>query len=65
MEEVLTVSWVFDVISPFAYLGFPDLQRLPAHVRLRFVPVLLAALLTHFGQLGPAEIPAKRRFTTR
>jgi 2-hydroxychromene-2-carboxylate isomerase len=27
--------------------------------------VLLAALLSHFGQLGPAEIPAKRRFTYR
>jgi 2-hydroxychromene-2-carboxylate isomerase len=59
------VSWVFDVISPFAYLAFPHLSRLPPHVRLECVPVLLAGILKHFGQLGPAEIPSKRRFTYR
>ena len=61
----ITVSWVFDVISPFAYLGLRDLERLPSHVELRFVPVLLAGLLSQFGQKGPAEIPSKRRFTYR
>jgi 2-hydroxychromene-2-carboxylate isomerase len=61
----VTVSWVFDVISPFAYLGLRDLERLPPHVELRFVPVLLAPLLNHFGQMGPAEIPSKRTFTYR
>jgi 2-hydroxychromene-2-carboxylate isomerase len=59
------VSWVFDVVSPFAYLAFPRLEELPAHVELEVVPVLLAALLDHFGQRGPAEIPSKRRFTYR
>jgi 2-hydroxychromene-2-carboxylate isomerase len=59
------VSWVFDVISPFAYLGLRDLERLPPGVEVEFVPVLLAALLSHFGQIGPAEIPPKRRFTYR
>ena len=59
------VSWVFDVISPFAYLGFRELERLPAGVDLEFVPVLLGAILDQLGQLGPAEIPAKRRFTYR
>ena len=65
MADRITVSWVFDVISPFAYLGFRDLERLPAHVDLRFVPVLLAGVLSQFGQKGPAEIPSKRRFTYR
>ncbi|HYL01628.1 MAG TPA: 2-hydroxychromene-2-carboxylate isomerase [Steroidobacteraceae bacterium] len=65
MAERLTVSWVFDVISPFAWLGLHDLARLPPEVELRFVPVLLAAMLSHFGQKGPAEIPSKRRFTYR
>lgn len=65
MAQRVTVSWVFDVLSPFAYLGLRDLERLPAHVELRFVPVLLAPILTHAGQLGPAEIPAKRTFTYR
>ncbi len=65
MQEEVKVSWVFDVISPFAYLAFPQLSRLPAHVSVGFVPVLFAGLLQHFGQLGPAEIPSKRRFTYR
>jgi 2-hydroxychromene-2-carboxylate isomerase len=65
MKRETTVSWVFDVVSPFAYLALPQLKRLPAGVRLEYVPVLLAGLLNHFGQLGPAEIPSKRRFTYR
>ena len=63
--EPVRVSWVFDVISPFAYLAFPRLEELPASVELEVVPVLFAALLDHFGQRGPAEIPSKRRFTYR
>jgi 2-hydroxychromene-2-carboxylate isomerase len=59
------VSWVFDVLSPFAYLALPRLRELPPGVELKVVPVLLAALLDHFGQRGPAEIPSKRRFTYR
>ena len=61
----LAVSWVFDVISPFAYLALPRLRELPGTVELQVVPVLLAALLDHFGQRGPAEIPSKRRFSYR
>jgi 2-hydroxychromene-2-carboxylate isomerase len=65
VPESVRASWVFDVISPFAYLAFARLQELPAGVELEVVPVLLAALLDHFGQRGPAEIPSKRRFTYR
>jgi 2-hydroxychromene-2-carboxylate isomerase len=61
----MKVSWVFDVISPFSYLAFPRLALLPPHAQLECVPVLLAGLLKHFGQVGPAEIPSKRRFTYR
>ena len=61
----MKVSWVFDVISPFSYLAFPRLGELAEHAEVEYVPVLLAALLSHFGQLGPAEIPSKRRFTYR
>ena len=56
---------MFDVISPFSYLAFPRLAELPRDVTVRFMPVLLAGILGHFGQLGPAEIPPKRRFTIR
>jgi 2-hydroxychromene-2-carboxylate isomerase len=65
MNDIGTVSWVFDVISPFAYLAFPRLAQLPQGVRVEFVPVLLAGLLERFGQVGPAEIASKRRFTYR
>src|ERR1700704_2591824 len=65
MQEAVKVSWVFDVISPFAYLAFPQLSRLPAHVSVGFVPVLFPGLLQNFGHLGPAEIPSKRPFTYR
>lgn len=64
-DSRVPVSWVFDVISPFAYLALPRLRELPPNVELKVVPVLLAALLDHFGQRGPAEIPSKRRFTYR
>jgi len=59
------VSWVFDVVSPFSYLALPRLAQLPGDVQLELVPVLLAAILDHFGQRGPAEIDSKRRFTYR
>lgn len=59
----MRIRWVFDVISPFAYLALPRLAQLPQEPE--FVPVLLAGLLDHFGQRGPAEIPSKRRFTYR
>jgi 2-hydroxychromene-2-carboxylate isomerase len=65
MNDTVRVCWVFDVISPFAYLAFPRLSELPRGIRVEFVPVLLAGLLERFGQVGPAEIASKRRFTYR
>jgi 2-hydroxychromene-2-carboxylate isomerase len=59
------LSWVFDVISPFAYLGFKQLAALPKGVEIEFVPILFAGLLNHHGQIGNAEIVPKRRFTYR
>jgi 2-hydroxychromene-2-carboxylate isomerase len=65
VQQAVKVSFVFDVISPFAYLAFARLGELPPNVQLELVPVLFAGLLQHFGQLGPAEIASKRRFTYR
>ncbi len=59
-----TADWYFDFVSGFAYLQFATLDRL-AGLDIRFRPVLFAGLLNHHGQLGPAEIPAKRTFTYR
>ena len=37
MAERSTISWVFDIISPFAYLAFHDLARLLARPSFRRV----------------------------
>jgi len=58
-----SVDWYYDFVSPFSYIC---LHRLPEiGVPLNFKPVLFAGLLNHWGQKGPAEIPAKRRWTYR
>jgi 2-hydroxychromene-2-carboxylate isomerase len=59
------ISWVFDLISPYSYLGLKQLPLLPAGTQLELVPVLFAGLLNHHGQVGNAEIASKRRFTYR
>lgn len=59
------VDWYFDFISPYAWLQAERLRELPAQVQLSCKPVLFAGLLDHWGQLGPAEIEPKRRFTYR
>jgi 2-hydroxychromene-2-carboxylate isomerase len=61
----MKISWVFDVISPFSYIGLKQLSRLPATVTVEYVPVLFAGILNHHGQIGNAEIAPKRRFTYR
>jgi 2-hydroxychromene-2-carboxylate isomerase len=65
MQKPDKVIWVYDVISPFAYLAFPRVSQLSQDITVEPKPVLFAALLDHFGQLGPAEIAPKRRYTYR
>jgi 2-hydroxychromene-2-carboxylate isomerase len=60
-----SVERVFDFVSPFAYLQLERFERLPAGLEVRLRPVVLGALLDHWGTKGPAEIPQKRRFTYR
>lgn len=57
--------WYFDFVSPFAYLCLHRLKELPADLHVEYRPVLFAGLLAHWGQKGPAEIAAKRRYTYR
>jgi 2-hydroxychromene-2-carboxylate isomerase len=61
----MQADWYFDFISPYSYLQLMDFKRLPDSLEIRYRPVLLAGLLKHWGQVGPAEIPAKRRQTYR
>ena len=58
-------KWYFDFISPFAYLHFAQFSKLPTNIEITPVPVVFGAILQHWGQLGPAEIPPKRRFVYR
>lgn len=58
-------DWYFDVISPFAWLQWQRLSTLRDRLRIRPVPVVLGALLAHFENKGPAEIPGKRAFSYR
>lgn len=61
----MAIRWYFDFISPFAYLQWPRIAALADRHGIEPCPVLLAGLLDHHGQRGPAEIPAKREFTYR
>lgn len=61
------ITFFFDVISPYAYLAF---EQLPEALKglsysVSYRPVLFAAMLKHYGQLGPAEIAPKRDWTYR
>jgi 2-hydroxychromene-2-carboxylate isomerase len=57
--------WYFDVISPYAYLHLQRFGEVAADLEIAYRPVLFAGLLNHWGQKGPAEIPAKRAWTYR
>ena len=58
-----SVDWYFDFVSPYSYIALHRLEELSHPVVCK--PVLFAGLLNHWGQKGPAEIPAKRIWTYR
>jgi 2-hydroxychromene-2-carboxylate isomerase len=60
------LDFFFDPISPYAWLAMRSLSRLEAAgIEVHFVPVLFAGLLKAHGNLGPAEVPAKRTYLFR
>jgi len=66
MTAVRQVRCYADPVSPYAWLALRALERLDtagAHVTV--VPVLFAGLLNAHGNLGPAEVEAKRRYLFR
>lgn len=65
MNAARTAIWYFDFVSPFAYLQQEQFDRLPAAAAFEPRPIVLGALLSHWGQKAPAEIAAKRVFTYR
>src|SRR3954470_22075597 len=58
-----SVDWFFVFVSPFPYIGLHRLQEISQPIHYR--PVLFAGLLNQWGHKGPAEIPAKRKWTYR
>ena len=62
-----TITFYLDFISPYAWLAFNALPQALQGISHRVVhkPVLFGAMLKHHGQLGPAEIAAKRDWTYR
>ena len=58
-----SIDWYFDFVSPYSYLSLYRLKELGTPVVYK--PVLFAGILNHWGQKGPAEIPAKRKWTYR
>ena len=58
-------NWYFDYVSPYAYLQLESFHRLPDDIEVTLKPVLFAGLLGYWDNMGPAEIPAKRRQTYR
>lgn len=66
MSAAPIVTFYFDPVSPYAWLASHALGRIEAAgARIAFQPVLFAALLNAHGNLGPAEVPAKRDYIFR
>jgi 2-hydroxychromene-2-carboxylate isomerase len=61
------VTLYFDPISPYVWLAAgPAIARIEAAgAQVRMQPVLFAGLLKAHGNIGPAEIAAKRDYTFR
>lgn len=65
-----TVTFYWDYLSPFAYLAYFQLVELQQKLaqenrgktfQFELIPVVFGKLLDEWGNLGPAEVPSKRR----
>ena len=65
----LIADFYFDPVSPYAYLMWKQLRRDQTRGKIKFslnpVPVVVSAVFDHWGMLGPADIPPKRRHLYR
>lgn len=61
------IQFYFDVISPYVWLASKLMPEFEQKYQVEFIwrPVLFAGLLNAHGNLGPAEVPAKRFHTLR
>ena len=58
------LRFVFDYVSPYAYLASTQLPALAGRhqVELEAVPALFSGMLASTGSRGPAEIPMRREY---
>ncbi|MGZ5199528.1 MAG: DsbA family protein [Telluria sp.] len=65
--DTRSVTFYFDPISPYVWLSAASaIARIEAAgAQVRMEPVLFAAMLNAHGNVGPAEIAAKRAYTFR
>jgi 2-hydroxychromene-2-carboxylate isomerase len=66
-DDPSRLYFLFDFISHNAYLAWNRTREIAARHALRFepVPVVFGAMLSAYGQVGPAEIPPKSRWMLR
>ena len=55
MSTKTPADFYFDPVSPFAFLMWKRLREDDFGLEISPVPVLLGALLNHWGLIGPAE----------
>lgn len=65
MADNPAITWYFDTLSPFAWIALPAVEALAARRPVTLAPVVLGAVLAHWGSIGPAELPPKRLHTYR
>jgi 2-hydroxychromene-2-carboxylate isomerase len=58
------LRFIFDYVSPYAYLASTQLPALAARhqVELEAVPALFSGMLASTGSRGPAEVPLRREY---
>lgn len=59
-----TIEFLFDFISPYAYLASTQIRPLAARhgAAVEAVPILLGPILATNGSRGPAEVPVRRDY---
>src|ERR687886_473554 len=65
MTTTPDITWYFDTVSPFSWIALPAVEALAARHAVTMQPVVLGAVLAHWGTVGPAELPPKRLHTYR
>lgn len=67
MKSPVVIDLYFDYLSPYALLGWTKAKKLCQKKGWTLTPrpMVFGALLDHWGNKGPAEIPPKREFVFR